>query len=177
MSISEPQFDEFERTVEHEFNFLQNYGFKKACLQKIDFEYPQDKRVEVNYFSETVCVTIRWFLIYANLEVGLIELIDTKLPEKISFYGGQGYGRAISLVDLVELMTRNKTTDPLPSPHSKASIKELMSAWKNRDKLIQSDLPGLIAKYARALESFGTKVLGGDLSVFSAVQAYSKTKL
>lgn len=83
MSISEPQFDEFERTVEHEFNFLQNYGFKKACLQKIDFEYPQDKRVEVNYFSETVCVTIRWFLIYANLEVGLIELIDTKLPEKI----------------------------------------------------------------------------------------------
>jgi len=177
MSIIESQLNKFEEIVDQEFEFLKKLGFTKTELQKIDFEYPQDKRVEINYFSDSLCVTIRWFLIYANLEVGLIELVNKRMPEKISFYGDSGYGRAISLYDLVELLTKKEDTDPLQTPHSKASIKEIMIAWKNRDKLIHSDLHGLISKYARALEVYGSEVLGGDLSIFTSVQNYSKSKL
>ena len=108
MSIIESQLDKFEEIVDQEFGFLKEFGFRRVELQKIDFEYPQDERVEINYFSDSLCVTVRWFLTYANLEVGLIELVNKRMPEKISFYGDSGYGRAISLYDLVELLTKEE---------------------------------------------------------------------
>ncbi len=146
-------------------------------LQKIDFEYPQDRRVEVRYFSKSLCIIVRWYLIYANFEVGLIELEKGKLPEKYSFYGDEGYARGISLCDFIEFITEGKEKSPLENTQLNNSIRKITDDWEARGELINEKFDLLISKYAKMLERYCKKILDGDFSIFSKVQNYSKSKL
>lgn len=171
------QLNVFENSVIDKFYFLEKSGFWRMPLKKIDFEYPQDRRVEVRYFSKSLCIIVRWYLVYANFEVGLIELVKGKFPEKYSFYGDEGYARGISLCDFIEFITEVEEKSPLKNTKLNNSIKKITDDWEERGKLINEKFDWLIAKYAEMLENYCKEILDGDFSIFPKVQNYSKSKL
>lgn len=171
------QLDRFENSVIDNFSFLEHLGFKRMLLEKIDFEYPQDQRVEIKYFSESICIIIRWYLISAHFEVGLIELVEGKFPQRYSFYGDSGYAKGISLYDFVEFITKNKEKNPLQNTQLNHSIEKIIDDWEERGKLINEGFDRIIKKYAQMLEKYGQEIFNGDLSIFPQIQTYSKSKL
>jgi hypothetical protein len=75
---------QFEESVYKYFSFLEKLGFKTGKLQRIDFEYPQDMHIEIEYCSDKILVTISWYLIASNIGIGISELYNGIKHEKYS---------------------------------------------------------------------------------------------
>ena len=87
----------FSSEVQKNFDFLvDDYGFTYQGLEKKDFNYRKDARVSETYLGERVGLRITWWIGDSKISVSLYELQDGKIPDKASFYGDDGYSRAIN---------------------------------------------------------------------------------
>lgn len=167
----------FEASVSKAFKFLTDeYGLVKQKLRRVDFEYPKDERVEICFSGETICVFVQWYLIDANIGVGIAESVNKKIPDKYSFYN-ENASRAISLTDFVEYLTKGKVRTPLPEAKAGANVREIVRSWKERDKIITDDMDRVVVMLSDFLKRYASSVLAGDVSMFSEVQAFSRKKL
>lgn len=172
------KISDFESSVLEAFQFLiDEYGFVKQTIKKIDFEYPKDRMVEVDFVGKEVSVAIQWYLTDADIGVGIVENIRGKIPEKYSFYGDKDVARAVSLSDLVEYVTKSRNLIVLPETKLDESVRKTVKAWELRDKIISKNMNSVVFSFASLLHIYAAGILAGDLSVFPEVQAFSKKKL
>lgn len=168
----------FETAVSRAFQFLTDeYGMVKQKIKRVDFEYPKDRMVALDYFGEKVSVIIQWYLIDANISVGIVESTKGRVPEKYSFYDNEKGSRAISLTDLVSYVTKNRDLAVLPEAKLGASIKETVKAWKKRDEILTKNMNEVVVSFASLLRTYASDILNGDVSVFAEVQTFSKKEL
>jgi len=173
----EKELDDFSTIVQKEFNFLvDDYGFTRNELKKLDFESAKDKHVKIDYVNNFLCVQIDWYLVDCSMGVGLIELEDGRMTNKFSYFGREGLARAVSLSTLVEFLTNGKVKNPLPHFGPKASGRKAMKADREREKLINEDKQGILATYSSWLREYATDILKGDTSIFEVVQRYGNEK-
>lgn len=174
----EEKLDGFSKIVQEEFGFLvDDYGFIKKELEKLDFEYPKDKHVRIEYTNEFLCIQIDWYLADVAIGIGLIELENGKMPSKYSYWEKEGFSRAISLSTLIEFITKGELKDPLPRVGARASGRKMMRARREREKLIDQDMRGVLATYSSWLRDYAGDVLRGDTSIFESVWTYAKEKI
>lgn len=174
----ENRIENFASIVREEFSFLvDGYGFAKNELEKLDFEYPKDKHVRIDYISDFLCVRITWYLIDATIGVGLIELVNGRIPDRYSYWEKEGFSRAIGLSTLVEFLTDGEVKGPLPDVGAKISAGAITKAWRERGRLIDQDMKGILATYSNWLRTYASDILAGDNSVFERVQKYAKEKI
>jgi hypothetical protein len=169
--------NQFQYLVFKHFDFLLKIGFERTDIKRKYFEYPQDKEVEINYLSETLCVSISWYLIYQNIEVSLMELKNKIMFEKYSVYGDEGCGKTISLFDLSTYSTNGKIKRPLPEILPGDTTKTINKKIRQCETLIRTNFDGVIGEFAVLLKEYGKTILKGDFSIFPMVQSYSRDKL
>lgn len=167
----------FEEYVYKHFSFLEKLHFKKGKIKWKDIQYPQDMHVEIEYYSDTIFVTISWYLIESNIGIGICELNNGKKYQKYSSFGDKGYGRGIILYDLVEYLTKGKIKRPLPEILPKDNTSSVMKKVRESEKLINNNFENVIKDFANLLNYYAKEILEGDLSIFPIVQEYSKKKM
>lgn len=144
---------------------------------ELDFEYPKDRHVKIDYISSFLCVRIEWYLIDAAIGVGLIELENGRVPGKYSYFEKEGFARAIRLTTLVEFLTNGELKDPLPKAGAKARTVKITTAWREREELIHHNMKGVIAAYSNWLKEYASDILKGDTSIFRDVQEYEQKSI
>jgi hypothetical protein len=174
----EEKLNDFSDIVQEYFSFLvDDYGFVRKGLEKLDFEYPQDKQARIEYLSDFLCVRIDWHLADATMGVGLIELERGKIPEKYSYFEKKGFSRAVNLSTLVEFLSKGEMRDPLPNAGPRAGARKIMKAWRERERLIEQNKRNILATYSNWLRTYASDVLARDTSIFEPVQRYEKEKI
>lgn len=172
------RIDNFGHIAQEVFSFLVvNYGFRRAVIEKVDFDYLKDSHIRIDYLNDYVCVRIGWYLADATMGVGLIGLENGKLPARYSYFEKEGFSPAINLSTLVEFLTNGVVKDPLLNPGPKAGSRKIMKAWREREKLIDQDKHRLLTTYADWLKNYAAEILAGDTSIFGVVQRYATEKI
>ncbi|MGH9825007.1 MAG: hypothetical protein ACREDR_17390 [Blastocatellia bacterium] len=166
---SETESDrEFERGVRKHFSFLESeYSYKVEGLLLLDSEYPKDARAVMRYIG---CVGVEIQMSLGGIAVGLYELENGRIPEKVSFYGDEGYARAINLDSLVRTVTGGAVRSPLPELPYHISNAEMYRRVQKRSELIRTKMSEIIEAYADRLKRYGSEILKGDTSIFPTVQ-------
>lgn len=166
----------FERSVINDFAFLENYGYKRQELAKIDIDHYLDRKIEINYISETFCVKIYWYITDAILGVAFFYLIKGKIPQKYSFDGRAGYEMAIRLDDLVDFLSAGQEINLFPesSPHD--GMRKINRIRQERIQMIDEQMEILIQKMATRVKLYGKFCLNDDISIFSKVKKYLQQK-
>jgi hypothetical protein len=167
--------DTFSSAVRKEFGFLiEDYGFVRTELERLDFDYPKDKHVRMDYISGFLCVRIEWYLVDATIGIGLIELQDGEMPDRYSYSEKEGFSRAISLRALIEFLTDGALQDPLPSARTASSARAITRAWRERAELINESMEALLATYSGWLRGYAGDILRDDTLIFERVQRYEE---
>jgi hypothetical protein len=170
-SIINPKIDRFSELVLKEFAFLEiEHGYTINNLEKLDFEYPKDMSVRLLYTSKFIAIDVRWYLMNASMGVGLYEMKDGSLLPKYSFYGDEGYGKAIDLNMLVEYKTKGLIKNPLLEVGKRG-------AWIKRDKLINDKMGELLHTYAQWLKEYANEIIKGNTTIFPEIHELSMSKL
>jgi hypothetical protein len=163
----------FSSEVQKKFDFLvDDYGFTYQGLEKRDFNYGRDARVSETYLGEGVGVRITWWIGDSKISVSLYELQGGKIPDKASFYGDDGYSRAINLHSFLEML-HSKNLLPKSVPERLTNI----AGGKNIDKrteMIRTRVDRILEALAAAVTEFGSEILQGDTSIFPEVQTYHR---
>lgn len=174
----EKLIDDFASAVQEEFGFLvDDHGFVVKGLERVDFEYPKDKHVRIDYVSDRLCVRIEWYLIDSTIGVGLIEAENGQVPEKYSYFEKAGFARAISLTSLVEFLTLGTLKDPLRNVGAKEGGKEIIKAWREREELLRCSMRSVLSTYSSWLKEYARDILSGDTSIFRLVQGDEKARV
>jgi len=171
----EKRIRQFSNKTIKSFHFLESeYGYKREKLEMVDFEYPIERSVLIRYFSKDVAVEVIWYIGKHEIAVGLYELQDGKIPEKVSVYGDEGYGRAINFDSLVRMLTDGKITSPLPERTLDISFAERCRRVEKAREMIRSNMAEIIETIAERLKMYASDILKGDTSTFSRVQEHHR---
>lgn len=165
---TEQSLGEFEKEVRTQFSFLESeYGYSVEGLLLLDIEHPKDARAVMRYLGR---VGIEVQMALGSIAVGLYELDNGRMPEKISFYGDKGYARAINLDSLVRTVTRGAVRSPLPELPYDISNAEMCRRVEKRSELVRTKKKEILAAYADRLKCYGSEILKGDAAIFPDVQ-------
>jgi hypothetical protein len=160
---NEEKIDEFSKLTKKIFYFLESdYGYTINELEKRNFKYPLDAEVLINYSGKNIAVSVFWYLSESYIGIGLYELQDGKITEKVSFYGDEGYSRAINFDSLVMMLTKGKVKSTIPRNVDKAH------------EMVRKDMAGILKTLAGRLKKYAPEILKGDTSIFPQVQEYHK---
>ncbi len=163
---------EFENEVRRHFSFLESeYGYSVEGLLMLDSEYPKDARAVMRYFG-SVGIDVQMGL--GSITVGLYELENGSIPEKVSFSGDEGYARAINLDSLVRTVTRGAVSSLLPELPYGITNAEMYRRVEKRSELLRTKKGEIIEAYANRLKQYASEILKGDTAIFPAVQQNHK---
>ncbi len=165
----------FRSTVPKVFQFLEvDYNYDLGQIELEDVEYRKDTHISARYLSGLIGVEVVWGIGQSSLSVPMYELVDGKVPEKLSFYGHAGFSRGIQLHTLVEFITNGKVEPPLPRITSDLSFAEMGRRADRCTELIRTELVDLIQIQAERLRTYSHDVLLGDTSLFPTIQEYHR---
>jgi len=170
------KFDKFENKVKQLFKYLETeffYSFEGGC--KKNFHYPMDAIVTVCYIGE-LGVLINWHIGENWISVDLCELEDGKIPKKISFYGNEGYAKAITLDSYIEYKTNGKVISPLPEISEDMSVNEMSIRAEKRKEILESDFDSILELYSNRLKEYAKDILNGNTDDFQQIIDYHTTK-
>jgi hypothetical protein len=121
-----------------------------------------------------VAVEVLWAIGDGNMAVGLYELQNGKIPKKLSFYGHEGFARAINLDSLVRMKTDGKIDSPLPQRKFGISVAEICRRAEKATEMIRTDMDGILKNFAERLKKYGKDILKGDTTIFPKVQEHHR---
>jgi len=168
---------EFSEKTRKAFHFLESeYMYYRNELERSNYKSMKNLEVFIRYFGKKVAVEVTWAIGESVISVGLYELQKGKMPkqENVSFYGEEGYTRAINLDSLVRMVTDGKMTSLLPEYKSDISFSEMCRRAEKATEMIRKDIGGILKNYADRLKKYGKDILKGDTSIFPKVQEYHK---
>lgn len=165
-----------DKTIEAFYFLEKEYGYNRKKLKRNGFKDPRDAEVYIRYFGKKVAVEITWAIGASAVAVGLYELQGGKIPdqEKVSFYGHEGFSRAINLDSLVRMLTAGKINSPLPEYAGNISFAEIDRRVKTASDMIKTDIGGILKILAERLKKYASNILKGDTSIFQQVQKHHR---
>ena len=169
------RINEFSNKTIEAFQFLENeYSYIRNDLERRGFEDTRSREVFIRYFSKKVAVEVIWEIGESLVAVGLYELQDGKIPEKISAYGEEGHGRAINLDSLVRMLTDGEVKSPIPEHAGDISFSEMCRRAEKATEMIKTDMDGILKNFAERLKKYASDILKGDTSIFPRVQEHHR---
>lgn len=156
------------------FHFLETqYGYQQ---RERDIEHPdegRDARARVIYIGSRVGVQIGWGFADAIIGVYFFELLQAGVfPSIITYYPFKDdahKAKGIRLYTLAEMLGHIDDPDFLLK-----KVDNFRTRIK-RSKIIQAQLPDILAGLARATQTYATSILQGDTTIFPRVMnAYAE---
>ena len=162
---------EFETKVIEEFSFLETrYPYSRHPLQVRNNKAP-DGEAKIVYGGRTLSVEIIWYFDSAYVGVNFVEHLGDQYPDKISFFGHDGFGRVISLYSLMSFKKVDLSEAFLANVRS---VK--FTDIKRRNEAIKNNMKGVVDN----LSYSGPRKLDkreGPFKVRSCVEVKSGTSL
>ncbi|HEU5346076.1 MAG TPA: hypothetical protein VFU60_17145 [Ktedonobacterales bacterium] len=163
---------EYYALVTRAFAFLPDKKYKCRLraqeLESIDF-YP-DTHALVAYVGEHVEVDVRWDFPEARVYVSFLELRVPRVRANAfsPFDKDAGKARAMHLDEVAHVLGHADDPDFLLGDPNAIGGRDIT----RRFKLLQTNFSGALEGLARATERYGAKILKGDKTLFSEVDAH-----
>jgi len=166
---------EFSEFVKSSFHYLEvDYKYQRSEIVINDPESSRDIKVTIQYLGKTVGVVVAWFVGEHNIVVGIYELHNGAIPEKVSFYGDSGFYRAINLNSLCKMISNGDIEPPIPELTPNLKLKEMYRRADISADILRHNMGGVIKILAERLKKYGDRILIGDISIFPKVQEFHK---
>lgn len=167
----------FEAAVLASFSFLETmYGFHRRALERRDFEDFRDANVIVPYYGASVAVHVYYYVGDIRVGVSIYELENDRIPERVSFWGHPGSGRAITMDSYVAMVSGGTIAPVLPEASPRKPRIGIFQAADMRRAALHANMVGVIAQVAERVSTFCAPILQGDTTMFPAVQRLHKQK-
>ncbi len=154
------------------FQFLvEDFAFRKLAPE-ISKRVKEDTTVAVPYVGERVGVKIVYAPYEHDIGVSFIELQEGQFPSRVSFYKGKDGGRAVTLDTLIRFKNGGKPDYPLPAIEPTHTIAEMARRAQERERLLQTEMDDVMLGLAERMRRYAESILQGDVSEFSAIQAF-----
>lgn len=162
------QVETFFAETAKAFHFLETQ-YEYQQLER-DIEHPDEGRdatARVIYIGSRVAVEIAWGFAAGVIGVCFIELLQTGVfPSVITYYPSKDdahKAKGIRLYTLAEMLGH------LDDPDFLLKKVDNFRTRIKRSKIIQAQLPDVLAGLARATQTYATSILQGDTTIFPRV--------
>ena len=168
---------DFYSAVPRSFAFLEtDYGYQRRATELRGFDDFRDAHVATPYYGPKVALEITLWLSESDIALGLFELAEGRMPDRVSVWGHDGYARAILVQEYIAMASGGTIPPILPkaSPR-KPRIGEIRAA-ELRSRLLRTNMSGVVAQEAELVKTWCPAILKGDTSMFPAVQKLYREK-
>jgi hypothetical protein len=165
----------FESAVVKAFSFLESeFGFRRQPPDRRDMNDLRDMAVVIPYEGDHVTLEVEFRPGESLIGAALYELQDGRKPKRVSFYGDEGYARAVNVDSYVSMKSGGTVEPILPRITRDIGVKDIGRIGKVRSELLSKKMEPLIEELARRVRVYCAAILRGDTSEFPAAQQYHK---
>ncbi len=166
----------FYTLTQEAFHFLEEqYGYRLESTSLVGTDDFRDTVAKVVFVGEHVAVRVDWYLADAGIGVGFIELRDPGvLPAYWNFLGTDPNAPpAVTLFTLAEMQGHAQNPDFLLGDLAGTRKPKLPA----RERLVETNLAGILAGLAHATQRYAADILAGDTSCFpDAMRLYAQKR-